>query len=215
MRNEKNIREKCNMGYGQTDSFSKHVFSQKVNSFFELKIDNNEINRVHKKFDKNDFLMKVKGQYGNKYTYDEVNIISWTKKIRVNCNSCNTEFEVTPTNHFYNKIECPNCFSFRSKGEERIAKYLKLKNLEFNREFGFEDSRLRYDFYLPDYKMLIEFDGEQHFKAVDFFGGDQGLKMQQRRDKEKNILAENNGYQLIRISFDDFNNIEKILNNVI
>ena len=69
----------------------------------------------------------------------------------------------------------------------------------------------RYDFCLPDYKMLIEVDGEQHKKSIEYFGGEEGLKIQQERDANKERLALENGYRIFHISFEQFCSVEKTL----
>lgn len=73
-----------------------------------------------------------------------------------------------------------------------------------------------FDFYLPDYNILIEYDGEQHFKPVDF--ASKGLEWatkifeyNQIKDKIKNDYCKDNNIRLIRIPYWDFDNIETIL----
>ena len=59
-----------------------------------------------------------------------------------------------------------------SKGEDKIIRLLRASNIKFEREKTFADLRggkFRYDFYLPLYNILIEVDGEQHFKQVKVF----------------------------------------------
>lgn len=48
---------------------------------------------------------------------------------------------------------------------------------------------------------LIEYDGEQHYKPVEFFGGEEGFKNAQYRDKIKNDYCENNNINLIRLPY--------------
>lgn len=60
----------------------------------------------------------------------------------------------------------------------------------------------------------IEYDGKQHFKAVDFFGGEKGLIETQKRDKEKNNYCLKNGIYLFRIPYTDFERINQILSEI-
>ena len=56
-----------------------------------------------------------------------------------------------------------------SKGEEHIIRILRAAGVRFEREKTYTDlkgGRFRFDFYLPAYNILIEYDGEQHFKQV-------------------------------------------------
>jgi hypothetical protein len=58
---------------------------------------------------------------------------------------------------------------------------------------------LSFDFWIPSLNTLIEYDGEQHFRANPFFGGVESLKQTQRRDKIKALYARRHGKKLIRI----------------
>ena len=85
------------------------------------------------------------------------------------------------------------------------------KKKTFDGLVGFKDSLLSYDFYLPDYNKLIEYQGKQHEYAVDWFGGEKQLEKQKAYDALKREYAKINGYDLIEIWYYDFNNIDSIL----
>ena len=108
---------------------------------------------------------------------------------------------------------CPRCYE--SKGETAIAKFLTSNNINYIREKKFDDcknkSQLPFDFFLPDYNLLIEYDGKQHFEPVDYFGGIDGLNKCIINDKIKNKYAEDNKIKLLRIKYNNFNNINNIL----
>ena len=82
-------------------------------------------------------------------------------------------------------------------------------------QYKFDDCRfynhLPFDFYLPEYNILIEYDGKQHF-ILNSFGKDMwhfvDIKI---RDTVKNVYCENNNIELIRIPYWEFNDIENIL----
>ena len=61
----------------------------------------------------------------------------------------------------------------------------------------------RYDFFLPEYNLLIERDGEQHYRDVDLFsGGDKNyLNKQKKNDKLKTKLAKKEGFKIARIPY--------------
>ena len=66
--------------------------------------------------------------------------------------------------------------------------------------------KLRFDFYLPEKDIFIEFDGEQHFKPSMFGGKESGEEKLQRtviNDKIKNEYCEKNKIKLIRIKYDE------------
>lgn len=137
-------------------------------------------------------------------------------KIHFKHKRCNTIFEITPWSfiHPANKKYCPICYYKKSKGEIEINKFLENNQIDYQKEFIFPNSRKRFDFYLPELNTCIEYDGEQHFIAKDFFGGEQGLLETQKRDREKNEYCINNNIQLFRIPYTDFSHINQILNEI-
>jgi hypothetical protein len=78
---------------------------------------------------------------------------------------------------------------------------------------GIRGGSLSYDFYLPKYNLLIEYQGEFH----DGIAGNgnyymkQNLKRQQEHDKRKKEYALNNNIKLLEIWYWDFDRIEEIL----
>lgn len=99
----------------------------------------------------------------------------------------------------------------RSIGEENIEHILKDNKMNFKSEYVFLDLRsdrdgyLRYDFAILDKNevpiRLIEFDGEQHFKPVDIFGGEKRFEILQQNDKLKNQYALLHNIPLVRIPY--------------
>ena len=59
-------------------------------------------------------------------------------------------------------------------------------NILFEREKRFPNLRykhkLRFDFYLPDNNLCIEYQGQQHFYAIDIFGGEEGFLLRKKND---------------------------------
>ena len=137
------------------------------------------------------------------------------KKVLIKHNLCGYEWWTYPNNFIFHGSRCPSCVSLKSKGEEKIKEILELLGVKFIFQAtfeGLEDKRtLAYDFYIPDYNLLIEFDGEQHYRPVDWFGGLEALKDNKRRDKIKNDYAENNGVTLLRIPYWEEDNLEEII----
>ena len=101
-----------------------------------------------------------------------------------------------------------------SKGEDKIICLLCVANIKFEREKTFTDLRggkFRYDFYLPLYNILIEVDGEQHFKQVKVFQKTRSdfLKSQER-DRRKNSYCLANKISLYRIPYWEIDNIKTL-----
>lgn len=104
------------------------------------------------------------------------------------------------------------------KGEKSVAKHLDRYGIEYIREKTFNKckrvKKLRYDFYLPKYNMCIEYDGKQHFYPQYNFGNIEEYEEIIKRDKIKNEFCEENKIFLLRISYKDFSNIDKILDDL-
>lgn len=112
---------------------------------------------------------------------------------------CGNECETASVNLTSgNTLSC-GCIRY-SIGEARIIKILEDNNINYQREYKFQDLGLyRYDFYLPDYNRLIEFDGEQHFRDTGW-----GLAYDtKQRDQIKNNYAKSHNIQLVRIPYQE------------
>ena len=124
---------------------------------------------------------------------------------------CGYVFSQLPSN-FFKSGKCPKCQPKRSSGEQRIANYLEKNKIEFEEQKKFDKlGQLSYDFFIPSQNLLIEYQGMQHFSPIEHFGGEEKFKIQLAHDKKKRSFAEENNFQLLEISYLDFNNIEKIL----
>ena len=99
-----------------------------------------------------------------------------------------------------------------SQYERRIDNWLKNNELKYEREVKFSElGKLRFDFkvYLKDKFILIEMQGQQHYKASSKFGGQEAFEVLQKNDKKKVEFCQKNNIQLIIIKYDE--NIEEIL----
>lgn len=159
-----------------------------------------------------EFIQKSVKLHGNKYDYSKVDYQGALNKVTINC-SIHGDFDQTPNDHLRG-CGCPNCFE--SKGERHIATILNSNNIQFVRQKTFNECRgklnpLRFDFFLSDLNVLIEYDGVQHTKPIDFWGGEKGLKKQQHLDTIKNKFASDNNILLIRVPY-TLKNEEQIFN---
>ena len=120
------------------------------------------------------------------------------------------------SNHLMGQ-KCPKCK--QSKGENEIEKFLIENNIEYETQKTFAGCKnkrmLPFDFYIPSKNLCIEYDGEFHFKPVEFFGGEESFKQTIKHDKIKDDFCIENGVNLIRISYIDFNSIKHILSHEI
>ena len=69
--------------------------------------------------------------------------------------------------------------------------------------------KLRFDFYLQDYGVAIEYDGEFHYNKIESRGND--LDYQVNNDKIKTEYCDSNDIILLRIPYWEKDNIESIL----
>ena len=71
--------------------------------------------------------------------------------------------------------------------------------------------RQRLDIFIPELKLAIEYQGQQHFHAVELFGGKEGLTKTKERDREKFLKCKINDVELIYFTYKD-NLSEKLVN---
>ena len=94
-----------------------------------------------------------------------------------------------------------------SRRELYISKLLTDMSVSFVTQKSFSDCRgiggrpLKFDFYIPSRNLLIEYDGIQHFKAIDYWGGNEGLVKQQQNDEAKNQYCSNKNISLLRLPY--------------
>ncbi|NBW16562.1 MAG: hypothetical protein EBR82_52150, partial [Caulobacteraceae bacterium] len=107
-----------------------------------------------------------------------------------------------PSNHLMGN-GCPVCFD--SSGERKVSRILERMRIRFVRQKKFPDLQhkrpLRFDFWLPAYRTLIEYDGVQHFQASTFFGGKKAYEATKNRDRLKSLWAKRMKLPLIRIPY--------------
>ena len=84
----------------------------------------------------------------------------------------------------------------------------------YNNLKGVNNGLLTYDFYLPKYNLLIEYQGEYHDNSIPM-QTDFEFAIQQEHDKRKKEYAINNGINLLEIWYWNFKDIEYILNNIL
>lgn len=107
-------------------------------------------------------------------------------------------------------ISC-GCAS-QSSGEIKITQLLEQVNIEFQTQYRIKDFNIGAPFDFAIFKNnqllgLIEYDGEQHFEAVELWGGEEQLKIQQERDEKKNQWCQENNIRLIRIPYTEYDNL--------
>jgi len=166
-----------------------------------------------KRKDINDFINESNIIHSNKYDYSLVKYITSQINVKIIC-PVHGEFEQQPHHHLRG-CRCPKCNS--SKGEDIIRKILDENNINYKKQKTFKNCKnirpLKFDFYLIDYNILIEFDGRQHFKSVRHWGGIDGLELQKIKDKIKTEYCIKNNIPLYRINYNE--NINEKMNEIL
>lgn len=103
---------------------------------------------------------------------------------------------------------CPVCNE--TTGEREVRQFLEENNVSYTLQKRFNDCRdekpLPFDFYLPDYNAIIEYDGEQHYFPINFSGkGEQWAEeyhvKTKKHDEIKNEYCAKNNIFLLRIPY--------------
>lgn len=127
-----------------------------------------------------------------------------------------------PTDHLTLGVQY-SCGCLNSKGEAKIIELLIKMNEKFNTQHAFDSCispystrKLRFDFYLEKYNLLIEYDGEQHFKFSGGWYDHENYRLEKMRDDSKDNWCVQNKIPLLRIPYTDFDNLdEDFLKNAI
>lgn len=107
----------------------------------------------------------------------------------------------------------------KSLGEKLIEEYLIKNKISYISQKRFDDCKnirtLPFDFYLTEKNICIEFDGPQHEKLSNYFNmSEQDFYKLKVNDTIKNNFCLENNIKLIRIKYENINNIDNILNNI-
>lgn len=193
-------------------SGNKYIFKCDCNHFFDAALNN--INKGHWcpfcnnkklcddleciKCEEKSFMSNPKSQYWSKLNDISPRDVfkNSIKKFHFDCPDCNCIY----TAQLNNITTGYWCDCLHNKSEAKLCNYL-LKNyinIEKQKRFKWCKNKiyLPFDFCIEEYKLIIELDGNQHFKQISNW---QSPEFTQERDKYKNECAINNGYSIIRI----------------
>ena len=100
-----------------------------------------------------------------------------------------------------------------SKGEKYLEKILNKYDIGYIREYKINPYSYRYDFFIPEFNIFIEYNGIQHYVPVRVFGGEKAWVKTQANDKfKKNLVRQLKGRLIIiTYRFANLENIEKEL----
>jgi hypothetical protein len=194
--------------------------------------------KVIRKFIKNGFLGVDKFNKGNPYTVNNIKVwLTYNEpKYELLSNTykdANSKllWKCSEGHKFYAALHkfkdqgrrCPICNA--SKGEQKVGEWLVNNNYKIFPQFIFTDllsdlgNPLRFDFGVLDIQnnihLLIEYDGGQHFEWIPGMMSRENFIKLQKHDKMKNNYCINHNINLVRIPYWHYDNIEKILNEIL
>nr|DAF82518.1 MAG TPA: restriction enzyme [Caudoviricetes sp.] len=138
-------------------------------------------------------------------------------KYKFICQECGGEFErnLANLNQVDRGVFCRECNS--SQLEIKTKNILEKYNIDYKTQIKYEgllglgNGNLSYDFYLPNYNLLIECQGEQHESWQKTWITKEDFERQLEHDKRKRNYAKENNIRLLEIWYYDIDNIEEIL----
>ena len=141
------------------------------------------------------FIEEVKGIHGDKYDYSKVEYKGINENVCIICPK-HGEFWQTPSNHLKG-CGCQKCKSSHLEREFRL--FLEKNSIEYEEQKSFKWLRFRkpqyLDFYLPQYNVAIECQGEHHFQKSGWGRGKNGKKVIER-DSNKLKLCQEHGIKV-------------------
>ena len=117
---------------------------------------------------------------------------------------CGEECDVASHDLLTGNTKSCGCMRTKSFGENKIAAILDAENIKYIREYTPESLSFkgRFDFYLPDYNIMIEYDGIQHFiQGNGKFDNAEKFALTQKHDAIKTQWCKDNNIPLIRIPY--------------
>ena len=163
-----------------------------------------------------EFVRRAIYVHGDAYVYSPVDYRKTKEKIKIFCKRCGKHFSQTPHNHLAGQ-GCPHCNI--SNGERTVELALTRMGLDFipQHKIDYKDGviikrgGIYVDFYIPSRKTFVEFNGKQHYKPCERFGGRKRYERQKKRDEILRKYCKDHGYKLIEIPYTEFKRINEIL----
>lgn len=165
------------------------------------------------------FIEKAKKVHRDTYIYTEVNYVNTKQHVKIICKT-HGEFLQKPLRHLQGR-NCHECSLIKkalftiSKGERYIKDFLITNEIVFEHQKQFKDciykKVLSFDFYLPEFNLLVEYDGTQHTNTNSkFHNGHDSLTAYKARDEVKNNYALTNNIDLLRIPYKGYKEKEYV-----
>ncbi|MDR2828338.1 MAG: hypothetical protein LBV51_02835, partial [Acholeplasmatales bacterium] len=201
-----------------TGTFEKVIIGCKEHGYFEqiahkhlmghgcrrcAQLIRNNSSRVY--FNTEDWVNASKKVHGEIYDYSKSIFTSFTNKLIITCKN-HGDFEQSANKHLRGH-GCPNCKN--SLGELKIRKFLLDHNIKFEQQKKFDGCKdvksLFFDFYINNKNIVIEFQGEQHFRGDTWFDSHttkrDTFEKRQKRDQIKKDFCKLHNIELLEILY--------------
>ena len=135
-----------------------------------------------------DFIKAAREVHGDKYDYSKVKLLN--KEENEVCIICPEHGEFWQLSKVHIKLGCgcPKCSE--SHGERLVSKILDTYNIKYKREFPVKNPyegrnfKLDFAFKYKNQLCIIEYHGAQHYRPIEYFGGEEIFQKQVQRDSD-------------------------------
>lgn len=147
-----------------------------------------------------EFIKKSYEVHGDKYDYSKAEYVNNATKVCIICPE-HGGFWQSPVKHLIGN-SCPTCSKKYRKGEKKLyfelCKTFPMTKVEHSYHNKKILDRQEIDIYFPEYKIGVEFQGEQHYRPVDFggYGAEKAKQLfedNKQRDIKKLKICKDNG----------------------
>lgn len=155
------------------------------------------------------FIDEARRIHGDLYDYSLSKYYNIHSKVKIICKEHGV-FEIAALSHL-DGSGCPLCKE--PMGEQKIRLYFEKHRVLFIRQYAIEynGNKYRCDFYVPSKNLIIEYNGMQHYKPVERFGGAKKFRAQKQRDINVRDYCKHNNIKLLEITYLQYPIIEQIL----
>lgn len=202
------------------------VFTQKIDDHLKHKNSCSEcireVNIKNNLLSNEEFIERCTILYGNHLSYEKTQYNGKNETVIVTCED-HGDVEVIARS-LLQGWGCPICRHEKestSRGEKFLLKIFKENTINFEYQKTFPGciykNELRFDFYLPDYNILIEYQGQQHYRPSRFGDmsqevAEEHFRIQQIKDNIKREFCKKENIKLIEIPYyKDLNKVHKEL----
>lgn len=150
-------------------------------------------------------------KYGEENVFNIPNIENKVLNMKDNSISIVYKCDNDENKELYNQAICEiDSDEIKWKSEHKLYKLLKsyFSDAIFQYRDAFLDKQ-SLDIYIPSLRIAFEYQGLQHFEAVEYFGGEEEFSVRQKNDKRKKELCKKNKIDLIEWRYDE--DINKIM----